>query len=85
MLVSVAVAQNESEAQMICGRLENAGIRASYKRPAGRDVPQMGVGGIRDVYVDQADVERALETLAVPAFTDEELAQLAEQSPPPPD
>jgi hypothetical protein len=85
MLVSVAAAHNESEAEMICGRLANAGILASYKRSLGSDVPQIGPGGSRDIYVEQADAQRAVEALAVPAFSDDELAQLAAQSPPPDD
>jgi hypothetical protein len=85
MLVSVAVARNEPEAEMICARLAGAGIPASYKRSSGSDVPQFGAGGYHDVSVAEGDAARALELLAAPAFSDEELAQLSEEFAPPDD
>ena len=83
MQVSVAFAQNEAEAEMICGRLTGAGIAASYKRVGGADIPQLGGVGGREIYVNDADEARARETLATPEFTDEELAELSERSAPP--
>jgi hypothetical protein len=85
MLVSVAVAHNEAEAEMIRGRLAAEGITASYKRSIGSDLPQLGAAGGHDISVDERDAARARELLAAPAFSDEELAQLSEQSAPPDD
>lgn len=85
MLVSVAVALNEAEAEMICARLAAAGITASYKRAAGADVPQLGAGGRRDVMVEEPEAQAALATLATPEFSDAELDELSERSAPPPD
>jgi hypothetical protein len=65
---------------MICARLSDAGIPAMYKRSIGADLPQFGGGGARDVYVEERDLERARELLATQDFSDEELAQLSEQS-----
>ena len=77
MLVSVASARNEPEAQMICARLAGAGIHAVYKRGIGADLPQFGAGGNRDVFVDEELAPRAREMLSVPEFGDEELAELS--------
>jgi hypothetical protein len=85
MLVSVAVAHNEAEAEMICGRLATEGIASSHKRSIGSDIPQLGAGGSHEISVDQRDEARARELLAAPAFSDEELAALSEQSAPPDD
>ena len=77
MLICVASAQNEPEAEMICARLSEAGIAAVTR---GAAVPQLGVGGGRDVYVEEELAARAREILAVPEFTDDELAELSEQA-----
>jgi hypothetical protein len=78
MLVFVASAQNEPEAEMICARLSDAGITAICKRDIGADVPQLGSSGSRDVYVEQELASRALEVLSVAEFSDEELAELSD-------
>jgi Putative prokaryotic signal transducing protein len=57
-------AQNEFEAEMICGLLIEAGIRATQRlasgfSPAGR----VGGGGARDVLVAAEDLDRARELL----------------------
>ena len=80
MLVSVASVSNEPEAQMICARLAAAGLQAVYKRGAGADLPQFGASGGRNVYVEQEHAAAARELLAVPEFTDDELAELSERS-----
>jgi hypothetical protein len=80
MLVSVASAQSEPEAEMICARLAGAGIRGLAKRNIGADNPEFGVGGTRDVYVDEALASQAREVLEVRQFSDAELAQLSEQA-----
>ena len=79
MLVSVAVAGNEAEAQMICTRLAGAGIVATQKRSSGMDVPQLGAGGARDIYVDGGDEQRARAALADQDVSEEELARLSDQ------
>jgi hypothetical protein len=84
MLVSVAGAHNEAEAQMICGRLAAEGIEASARQTG---IPQTGTGGApHEILVEEADAERAREALAAAAgaFTDEELAALAEAAGDPP-
>jgi hypothetical protein len=80
MLVSVASAQSEPEAEMICARLSEAGIRAVSKRNIGADNPEFGVGGSRNVYVEEGLAARAREALSVPEFSDAELAKLSEQA-----
>jgi hypothetical protein len=77
MLVSVASAQNEPEAEMICARLAGAGIQAVYKRGLGADLPQLGGSGNRAVFVDEGLAPRAREVLAVPEFSEQELAELS--------
>jgi hypothetical protein len=80
VLVSVASAQTEPEAEMICARLADAGVPATTRRTGGADVPGLGSSGSRDIYVDEALAARASEVLAVPEFSDEELAELSEQA-----
>jgi hypothetical protein len=77
MLVSVATAPSEAEAEMICGRLHAEGIAAVHR---GRDIPQRGDIGAHSVLVEEADAARAREILAAPTFGDEELAELSEQA-----
>jgi hypothetical protein len=80
MLVAIASAQNEPEAEMICARLAGAGIDAMYKRGIGADLPQLGGSGVRVVFVDEGVAARARELLSVPEFSDEELAELSERA-----
>jgi hypothetical protein len=77
MLVSVATAPSEAEAEMICGRLQAEGISAVNR---GGDIPQRGQTGAHAVLVEEADEARAREILAAPPFSDEELAELSEQA-----
>ncbi len=77
MDVSVAVAMNEAEAQMICGRLAAEGIAAIH---ASGDIPQRGPTGSRAVFVAEANADRARALLAAPPFSDEKLAQLSEEA-----
>jgi hypothetical protein len=53
----VATAENEAEAELICGRLAGAGINAMVQRAIGG--PEFGASGSRYVYVATDDVERA--------------------------
>jgi hypothetical protein len=80
MLVAIASAQNEPEAEMICARLAGAGIDAVYKRGIGADLPQFGGSGAREVFVEERLAPQARELLSVPEFSDEELAELSEQA-----
>ena len=80
MLMAIASAQNEPEAEMICARLAGAGIDAVYKRGIGADLPQLGASGNRGVFVDEGLAARARELLSVPEFSDEELAELSERA-----
>ncbi|HEX4034469.1 MAG TPA: hypothetical protein VHX66_08505 [Solirubrobacteraceae bacterium] len=86
MLVVVAQGRTEVEAQMICGRLETAGIEASYRRSTDA-IPQIGAGVEHSVYVDSNAVEHARAVIedAEAPFSDEELATLAEEAGPPPE
>jgi len=86
MLVEVAQGRTEVEAQMICGRLETAGIEASYRRSSGA-IPQIGSGAEHTVYVDSDELVRARSVIAdaEAPFSDEELARLAEEAGPPPE
>jgi hypothetical protein len=77
MLVSVAMAPSEAEAEIICGRLNTEGIAAVHR---GGDIPQRGETGAHGVLVEEADAARAREILAAPPFSDEELAELSEQA-----
>ena len=81
VLVTVASAQNEPEAQMICARLSAEGVDALYKRGPGADAPQFGPGGGgREIYVEAQDAARAREVLSVPESSDAELAALSDQA-----
>jgi len=76
----VATPHNQFEADVVCGRLEAEGIGAVVKRSVGSDVPQLGGGGERYVYVEDTDFERARSVLNAPAPTDDELAEYSEES-----
>jgi hypothetical protein len=65
---------------MICARLGESGISAVSKRNIGADNPEFGSSGAREVYVEEELASRARELLAVPEFSDEELAELSEQA-----
>ncbi len=89
-LVAVADAGNEAEAVMIVARLRESGIPAMSKPSAPRGLPQFGAAATQTVYVDAKYEARAREALEDPEFSDEELAELAEeagreQGGPPPD
>jgi Putative prokaryotic signal transducing protein len=76
VLQLVASALNESEAEMICGRLSDAGILSTLQRSA-TSIVHMGRGGTRDVYVEDGDADRARELLAAQDISDDELAELS--------
>jgi hypothetical protein len=80
MLKVVAGAANQPQAELIVGRLAEIGIAAVSQLSLSN--PEMGASGGRMVYVEERDVERARELLAVdePPFSDEELARLSEEA-----
>ncbi len=55
--------ENEFEAAVVCGRLEDAGIRSMQQLSNRGAGGRIGGGGARDVYVDEHDLERANEVL----------------------
>ena len=79
-LVAVADAGSEPEATMIVARLRDAGIPAMSKINGPRGLPQFGSGATQTVYVDEVHEAQARELLDEPGFTDDELAQLAEEA-----
>jgi Putative prokaryotic signal transducing protein len=84
MSTHLATVANEFEADMILTRLSEAGVRAwpSVEGPFGRG----GTGETRDIYVEDADLERAREVLAAAeSIGEDELRTLSEQDPPPAD
>jgi len=54
---------NEFEAAVVCGRLEDAGIRSMQQLSNRGAAGRIGGGGARDVYVEQQDLDRAHEAL----------------------
>jgi hypothetical protein len=80
MLKIVAGTQNEPQADLIIARLAEIGITAISQLSLGN--PEMGSGGGRMIYVEERDVERARELLAIEEqpFSDDELARLSEEA-----
>jgi len=77
MLVPIAHAANEAEAEMIIVRLRGEGIEAVYRGP---DLPGMGIAGGDEVYVEDHDAKRARDLLAAPDISDEQLAELSDEA-----
>lgn len=75
-----ASAANEAEAEMILGRLSDAGIHGISQRNIGG--PEWGGSGTRSVFVQEADLEKARALLATDPdeFSDEELTRLSEEA-----
>lgn len=63
MLKLLITVGNEPEAEMLCGRLSNAGIPAMHQRGTGGVRSSLGAGGLRDIYVEDSDRDRARELL----------------------
>jgi hypothetical protein len=76
----VATVASEAEAEMVRGRLSEAGIHAISQRTIGG--PEWGTSGGRYVYVDEADADRAsaLLTSYEEPISDEELTRLSEEA-----
>jgi hypothetical protein len=62
-LVKVAYAQQQAEAEMIQGLLQEYGIPSMVKRAAGFDVPDFLAAGPRQILVAEEIAERAREVL----------------------
>jgi Putative prokaryotic signal transducing protein len=80
----VATAANEAEAEMIRDRLLSDGIHAISQRTIGG--PEWGWSGGRNVYVSEADLDRARAVLKADegSFSEDELARLSEEAGPKP-
>jgi putative signal transducing protein len=76
----VATVASEAEAELVCGRLSEAGIPAVVQRAIGS--AEWGSSGGRYVYVGEADAERASELLTseVGSISEDELARLSEEA-----
>jgi hypothetical protein len=74
MLESVASATTELEAEMIRGRLSEAGIKSMLK-PSGSSAYRSGwrAGGACEVCVEQQDLDRAREVLSSEIISEDEL------------
>ncbi len=75
-----ATAANQVEAEMIEGRLAEAGIHSLSQRNRGG--PEMGGSGARSVFVKPSDLERARALLesVEGEFSEDELARLSEEA-----
>lgn len=75
-----ASAANEAEAELIRGRLLEAGIHAISQRNIGG--PEWGSSGARSVFVKAADLERARALLESDEgqISDEELTRQSEEA-----
>jgi sugar/nucleoside kinase (ribokinase family) len=75
----VTTVSNEAEAEMVGERLSEEGIRFTVRLASGGI--RLGAAAARDMYVEERDLERALEALeADEGFSDEELARLSEEA-----
>jgi Putative prokaryotic signal transducing protein len=71
---------NEAEAELVCERLLSEGIQAIARRTIGS--VEWGSSGARDVYVSEADLDRARAVIAEAPFSEEELARFSEEARP---
>ena len=74
----VASAANGAEAELVRQRLLSEGIHAISERTIGS--AEWGSSGARNVYVAEADADRARAALAESPLSDEELARLSEEA-----
>ena len=73
-------ASSGAEADLMCQRLAEAGIKATSQRAIGG--PEWGTSGSQYVYVEKQQLERAREILAAPSdVSEDELAAMAEATP----
>ena len=76
MLKILTTVQNEPEAEMVSEWLAEAGIR-SVAQMNSQGI-RLGPAASRDVYVEEADYERALEVLNAEVPSEQELAALSQ-------
>ncbi len=71
---------NQAEAELLCGRLREAGIHAMSRRSFGG--PQWGLSSANDVLVNAGDLERARELLGAgeEPISDEDLTRQSEEA-----
>jgi hypothetical protein len=71
---------NQAEAELLCGRLMEAGIHAMSRKAFGG--PEWGLSSANDVLVNAEDLERAREMLGKgeEPISDEELARQSEEA-----
>lgn len=62
-LALLTTVENEFEAAVVCGRLEDAGIRSMQKLSNRGVGGRFGGGGVREVFVEKQDLDRAHEVL----------------------
>jgi hypothetical protein len=65
-LVKVAVADNQSEAELLQGLLREAGVPSTLRRARGFDVPDFLAAGPRDVLVPASEAQIARDVLLQP-------------------
>ena len=70
-LKSVAVAQNQPEAEFIQNLLLAEGVPSLVQRNGGADVPDFLAAGVRDILVPASGVEAAREILLQTESTEE--------------
>jgi Putative prokaryotic signal transducing protein len=75
----VTSVSNEPEAAMVCDLLSQAGIGAIQKQSSGVGSAWSGAG-VRDVYVEEQDLDRAREVLNVGGISEEELTREEEMA-----
>lgn len=73
MLKIATSVSNEPEAQLVCSRLSAAGVHSMLQRSGAGGARGLGAGGACDVYVEEADLERARELLSTEPVSEEEL------------
>ena len=77
MLVPIAHATNEPEAELIRAQLADAGIHCVSK---GASPAQIGLAGAWGIYVEDALADRAREVLTMEPVSDDELARLSDEA-----
>ena len=71
MLKIAVSASNEPEAQLVCSRLSAAAIHSMLQSSGAGGARGLGAGGACDVYVEEADLERARELLKTEPVSEE--------------
>jgi hypothetical protein len=63
--VRLTTVPGEAEAEALCGQLGNEGIECAHRQTEEEDSPFEGIGtdGMREILVNEADLERAREVI----------------------